>query len=126
ERPLVRRLRRLALREQLGDVRLDLRLGTRMQPEADLCDDLARREARMAIRELELVRSRRTWAAGVDDDGVDHDRAPVAPVRAGVHPDAAARGARNRRRELEAAEAGRTRAMETDGVGRAAARDEQL
>ena len=45
-------------------------------------------------------------------------RREVAAVRARVHPDTAARRARDRARELEAAQAGRARAVQHDGVRR--------
>ena len=63
---------------------------------------------------------------GIDDDRVDQDVAPLAAVGARVHPDPAAGRARDRRGELEAAEARGARAMEADGVRRAAARDEDV
>ena len=49
ERALVRRLRRLALREQLGDLRLDLVRRSGREPEANLRDDLAGRERRVPV-----------------------------------------------------------------------------
>ena len=64
-------------------------------------------------------------AAGVDDERPDEDRLPVAPVCAGVHPDASAGGAGDRAGELEAAEPGRTGTVEADRVRRAAAGDQQ-
>ena len=126
ERPLVRRLRRLALREQLRDLRLD-RLGrARLEPEAHPRHDLARPRAPNGGRTARARRSAsRARPVGIDDDRVDQHVAPLAPVRAGVHPHAAARGAGDRGGELEAAEAGGARAMEADRVRRAAARDER-
>ena len=80
----------------------------------------------MAVREPELVRASASRAPSARDDERAHeDRRPVAAVGAGVHPDAAARRAGNRARELEAAEPGGSGAVQADGVRRAAARDEQ-
>ena len=79
----------------------------------------------MPIAKLELLGGDRPRAAGVDDDGVDQDVAPVAPVGAGVHAHAAAGRARDRRGELEAAEAGVAGAVQADRVRRPAAGDEQ-
>src|SRR5262249_4369474 len=52
--------------------------------------------------------------------------AEVASVRAGVHPEAAADRARDRGGELEAAEPGVARAVETHGIRGAAAGDDRL
>ena len=90
-------------------------------------DDLAVAERRVPVREAELGRRepaarrrrrRRARARG-------SPRQSLA-VGAGVHPDAAADRARDRAGELEPAEPGGARAVEADGVRRAAARDEQL
>ena len=55
------------------------------------------------------------------DERARDDIRPVAPVCAGVHLDAASRGARNGAGELEAAEARIAGAVEADGVRRASA-----
>src|SRR2546423_163516 len=49
------------------------------------------------------------------------ERPPAPPEGPGVHPDPAPGGARDRARDLEPAETGRTRTVEADGVRRAAA-----
>jgi hypothetical protein len=105
---------------------LDLVGGPRREPEAHLGDDLPRAEARVPVRELEIVGRDRMRTRSVDDRRALEDRAPVAAVGARVHAQAAAGGAGDRRRELEAAEAGRACAVQGDGVRRASARDERL
>ena len=80
----------------------------------------------MPVREAELGRSQPAGALGGDDPGADEDLRPVAAVRARVHPDAAAGRAGDRAGELEAAETGRARLVEADGVRRPAAGDERL
>ncbi len=75
----------------------------------------------MPIAKLELLGGDGLRAAGVDDDGVHQDVAELAPVRPGIHAHAAAGRARDRRRELEAAEARVAGAMQTDRVDRSAA-----
>ena len=79
----------------------------------------------MAVREVEFFDGHVRAPAGVDDDRIDDDRPPVAAVRAGVHPHAAAGRAGDRRSELEPAEAGVARAVQAHGVRRPASRDER-
>ena len=91
-----------------------------------------RRRPRRARRSEERYASPRPCGviqaspSDVNDVGADEDLRPVAAVGARVHPDAAAGRAGDRARELEAAEAGRARVVEADGVRRAAAGDQQL
>ncbi len=80
----------------------------------------------MAVGEAELARGQPAGALGGDDEGPDQDLAPVAAVGARVHPDAAARRAWDRARELEASEPGGARAVEADGVRRPAPGEEEL
>ena len=77
-------------------------------------------ETRAPVGELELVRADPVLAVGGDDEGPDENVRPVAPVRAGVHANASAGGARDRTGELEPSEARVARAMQADRVGRAA------
>ena len=64
ERALVRRLRRLAPRDQLGDRRLDLVGRPRLEPVLDLGDDLAVPELGVAVGEAELGRRQPAGAVG--------------------------------------------------------------
>src|SRR5581483_6122681 len=89
ERALVRRLRRLPLREQIGHRPFDLLRWSRNQPELDTCDDLTRPQARAAIGQLELVVPEPARRPGVDDEGPLEHGFPVAAVGARVHPYAA-------------------------------------
>ena len=80
----------------------------------------------MPIAKLELLGGDGLRAVGVDDDGVHQDVAELAPVRPGIHAHAAAGRARDRRGELEPAEAGVAGAVQADRVRRAAAGEDQL
>src|SRR5919198_552694 len=126
ERSPVRRLGRLPLRLQVGDDRFDLVRGSRRKPELHLSDDLAGLQAGVPVTQPKLGRGPPRSAFGADDERSVDNRGPVAPVRAGVHPDAAPGRAGNRARELEAAQPGCARAMERDGIRRASPGHEQL
>src|SRR5262249_13215594 len=93
ERPLVGRLGRLALLGELADAPANVVRAALAQPVLDPRDDLAAPEVRVTIREAELGRRQPARAVGARHERADEDRAPVAAVGAGVHPDAAARGA---------------------------------
>ena len=80
----------------------------------------------MPVAQTELGGRAPICVLAVDHESTVQDRRPVAAVRAGVHPDAAARSPRNRAGELEATEARGASAMEGDGVRRPTPRDEQL
>ena len=107
ERALVRRLCRLALREQLGRPRLD-RLGrARLEPEPHLRDDLAGPEPRVAVGELELVERDRARVRPRRRRRRRHHGLPVAAVCAGVHAHAAPGGAGDRARRTRSRRARR-------------------
>ena len=126
ERALRRRLRRLARVRRARAPRARISAGSLgVEPVLDRGDDLAGADARVAVREAELGRRQPAAAVGGRDERAHDDRAPVAAVRARVHPHAAAGRAGDRAGELEAAEPGVAGAVEADGVRRAAARDEQ-
>src|SRR5262245_10832691 len=125
EGPLVRGLRVLATRDELGDCRLDLRRRAWLELELDRSDDLTRSQLRVSIGEPQRARRPPLVALGRDDARPDEDLVPVPPVRARVHEDAAARRARNRARELEAAEARCPGAVQAHGVRRATAGPQQ-
>ena len=80
----------------------------------------------MPVRQAELVGRQPDAPVRRDDERALEDRGPVRSVRAGVHPHAAARRARDRAGELEASEARRPGAVEADGVRRAAARPQEI
>ena len=84
-----------------------------------------RAEARVAVREPELGGREPTGPVGRRDERADEDRAPVAPVRAGVHPHPSAGRPGDRARELEAAERRGAGAVEADRVRRASAGGER-
>ena len=126
ERPLVGRLRRLALREQLGDLGLDRLGGCGSSRKRTWATTSPGASPEWRYERSSSSAAERARAPAADDDRVDEHGAPVAPVGAGVHPHAAAGRARDRRGELEAAEPRVARAMQADGVRRAAACDEQL
>ena len=98
----------------------------RLEPEAHLGDDLAGREARVPVGELELIGCEAAGTDRVDHERIDHHGAPVGAVGAGVHPHPAADRPRDRRRELETAEPGVAGPMKTDGIRRPAAGDEHI
>ena len=124
EGALVRRLRLFANRLHPRDGLADLLGSPRLEPELDRRDHLARLERRVAVREIELLVRAPRRPGGVDDERPDENLLPVAAVGARVHPHAAPGGAGNRTRELEPAEAGVPRAVETDCVRRPPARHE--
>src|SRR6266511_3225734 len=76
EGPLRGRLCRLPLREQLGDVRLDLVRAPRRQGEANLRDDLSGLEVRVPVGEPQVARRQRAHSVRVDDDRIDRHAAP--------------------------------------------------
>ena len=122
EGALVRRLRGLAPRLQLGDRGLDLV----RRPRREARTPRARRPRRGASSECRYSRPssagvRQLAPSAVDDERALEDLPPVAPVRARVHPDAAADRPRDRAGELEAAEPGGARAVEADRIRGAAA-----
>src|SRR5205823_11038767 len=86
----VRRLRGLSLPLQVGDDRLDLVRRPGLEPELCARDDLAVAELGVAVAQAQLGRRLPARAVRIDDERTDEDRRPVASVRAGVHPDAAA------------------------------------
>ena len=127
ERALVRRLRRLPLRLQLGDRRLDLVDRPRRRGAARRARRPGRgRSAECRYASPSSAGVSQPRAVGVDDERPLEHAGEVAAVGARVHPDAAAGRARDRAGELEAAEPGGAGAVQADRVRRAAARDEQL
>src|SRR5262245_46147604 len=121
---LVRRLCRLALRDQLGDVNLDLLGRPGREPVLDLRDYLSGPELGVTVRKAELFWRQGLGPVGGHDDCADEDVRPVAAVCARVHLHTAARSAGDRAGELEAPEPGCARTMEADRVGRATTRDD--
>src|SRR6185312_15542017 len=83
EGPLVRRLRRLAARDEVGDLRLDLLDGSRHEAVLDPGDDLVGTHRRVAVPEPERLGGQPTAPLARDHEGADEDRAPVGVVRAG-------------------------------------------
>ena len=110
---------------RVGDLGLDLGRRPRREPVLDARDHLAVPQVGVAVREAELGGREPTGAVRSHDERSLEDRRPVAAVRAGVHPDAAPGRARDRTRELEAAQARRAGAVEANGVRGGAAGDEQ-
>src|SRR6266511_5329389 len=95
ECPLVRRLRRLALRDEIGDRRLDLRLGAWLERELYLRDDLSRPQVRVPIREPKVRGRQPARSVSGRNESARGDLGPVAAVRPGVHPYASSDGARD-------------------------------
>src|SRR4051794_10199972 len=126
ERALVRRLRCLAPRVEIRDLRLDLLRRARIEPQLRLDDDLPVPEARVTVGQPELRRGEPAGAVRRCDEGADEDLRELAAVCPCVHPDAAAGRAGNRAGELEAAEPRAARLVQTDGVGRAATGSKQV
>ena len=99
ESALVRRLGGLPLRLQVGDDRLDLAPaaeasdGTRPCATTCPCSEVG-----VPVAQPELGRRPPICVLAVDDERAVENRRPVAAVCAGVHPDAAAGGARESRR----------------------------
>src|SRR5207244_8959087 len=104
EGALVRRLGRLPLRLQLGDVRFDLVDGARRETQLDPRDDLAVAEIRMPVREAELRGRQPAGPVRSEHVRTLEDAGKVAAVRARVHPHAAAGRPGDRARALEPAE----------------------
>ena len=106
-------------------VRLDLLDRPRLEPEAHLRDDLAGREPRVAVREVELGRrracARRRRRRRPRRSSTARQSLPYAPAFMRTPPPAVPGIARG---ELEAAEPGVARAVQADRVRRAAAGDE--
>ena len=124
ERPLVRRLRRLPLRDQLRDRRPDVGGRTSLEPILDARHDLTGRERGVTVGEAELVGRQPLLPVGRDDERADEDVRPVAAVRTRVHDHASSGGPRDRARELEPAQPCIARPMEAHGIRRTAPGDE--
>src|SRR5262245_1870249 len=97
-----------------------------MQLELDDGDDLTGAKRRVTIGELELVRPEPLLVVGVDHERSPDDARPVVTVGSSVHLYAAPRRSGDGAGNLEPAEPGCARAVETDRVGGAPACDEQL
>src|SRR5437870_11952982 len=119
-RALVRRLRRLSLRLQAGHDRLDLGGRSRREAELDLGYHLARLQSGAPVAQTEVGGRSPLGPLCADDECALQDRLPVASVRACVHPDASAHGARDRAGELETAEASGAGTMQRDRIRRPA------
>ena len=83
-------------------------------------------QIRVPVAKTELGRRPPLCTVAVDDEGPLENPRPVSAVGAGVHPGAPAGGARNRTRELEAAETGCAGAVQGDGIRCTTPGDEQL
>ncbi len=125
-RALVRRLCGLPLGLQVGDDRLDLVDRSWLQPELHPRYHFAVTEVRVPITQAELTRRAPRGASRVDHERALEHSCEVRAVCPGVHPDAAAGRPGDRAGELEAAEAGRSRPVQTDGVRSAASSDEEV
>src|SRR3954453_1118672 len=126
ESALVRGLRGLAERLELGDRCLDLSRIPRLEPELGPRHDLAPLGLRLSVREAQLARREPPRSPLVDDQRPQEDLGPVASEGPCISPNAPAHRAWDRARKLEAAEAGGAGSMEADGVRRPAACDQYV
>ena len=106
EGPPVRRLRLLAASVQVTYLSLDLVRRPRQQPQLRAQDDLSVPELGVPVAQPELGRCQPAAAVGRRDECPLEHAGEVPAVGSAVHPYAPADRARDRTRELEAAEPG--------------------